>query len=45
MDELYGRSPALEVLLDIVRVNEAPEEERVYAAARFVEEKEGFVIT
>lgn len=44
MEEKYGRSPAIDALPDIIAINEAPEEERVYAAARFIEEREGFVI-
>ena len=39
MDEVYGKSEAVSVLVDIKAVNDAPTDVRVAASARFVEER------
>lgn len=39
MDEVYGKSPALVVLGDVVADNALPVDERVFAHARVVEER------
>ncbi len=39
MEETYSRSPSLEALEDIKAVRELPEDERVYAISRVVEER------